>query len=229
MAAPRGSAQIVAPCQQLQSRQKVGSTETEMLENFPRPVGGALAGFRTGIESVACFSETLERLPATMSLRSRAFENAAAIPRRFTADGEKVSPPLEWSHVPSAAAALVMLIEDADAPSVTPLVHGIVADLPPGDGHLDEGELKSPSGDGAPHLLGRNSFMKTEYLPPNPPRGHGQHRYVFQVYALDCPPTFDGPPSRSELLEQIRIHGLAKGVLLGTYERVDSPRLSTSA
>jgi Raf kinase inhibitor-like YbhB/YbcL family protein len=190
-----------------------------MPENIPRPVGGALAGFRTGIENVACFTETLERLPATMSLRSPAFANAAAIPRRFTVDGEKVSPPLEWSHVPSAAAALVMLIEDADAPSVKPLVHGIVADLPPGDGYLSEGELKSPGAEGAPHLLGTNSFMRAEYLPPNPPSGHGLHRYVFQVYALDCPPAFDGPPGRGELLDQIRIHGLAKGVLLGTYER----------
>jgi Raf kinase inhibitor-like YbhB/YbcL family protein len=194
-------------------------TETEMLQNIPHPVGGALAGFRTGIENVACFSDTLERLPATMTLRSPAFDNATPIPRRFTADGEKVSPPLEWSHVPSAAAALVVLIEDADAPSVAPLVHGIVTDLPPGDGHLNEGELKSPAGEGAPHLLGRNSVMKPEYLPPDPPQGHGQHRYVFQVYALNRPPAFDGPPGRSELLDLIRIHGLAKGVLLGTYER----------
>ena len=190
-----------------------------MLENIPRHVGSALAAFRSGMDNIACFSQSLSRLPATMSLRSPAFGNAAAIPRRFTADGEKMSPPLEWSHVPSAAAALVILIEDADAPSVKPLVHGIVADLPPRPGRLVEGELKSPAGEGTPHLLGRNSFMQAEYLPPDPPPGHGLHRYVFQIYALDAPPNFEKTPGRNEVIDRIRSYGLAKGVLLGTYER----------
>jgi phosphatidylethanolamine-binding protein (PEBP) family uncharacterized protein len=67
--------------------------------------------------------------------------------------------------------------------------------------------------------MGRNSYLTTRYLPPDPPRGHGAHRYVFQVFALDRQPQFDSPPGRTALLDCIRDHVVAKGLLIGTYAR----------
>jgi phosphatidylethanolamine-binding protein (PEBP) family uncharacterized protein len=32
---------------------------------------------------------------------------------------------------------------------------------------------------------GRNSFLQTAYLPPDPPTGHEPHLYAFQIFALD--------------------------------------------
>jgi phosphatidylethanolamine-binding protein (PEBP) family uncharacterized protein len=57
------------------------------------------------------------------------------------------------------------------------------------------------------------------WLPPDPPPGHGAHRYVFQVFALDIVPRFEARPGRTELLNKIRGHVIAKGMLIGTYER----------
>jgi len=55
-----------------------------------------------------------------MRLRSSAFSDGAAIPRRFTCDGEDVSPPLEWSDAPAGTRGFVLLCDDPDAPA-TPL------------------------------------------------------------------------------------------------------------
>ena len=141
------------------------------------------------------------------------------MPKRYTADGEGLSPPLEWSGVPDTAAALMILIEDADAPTPRPLVHGIVAELPAIDGLLAESELGGSPKDRTSRLLGKNSFLRAEYLPPDPPPGHGAHRYVFQIYALSRPPRFSSSPGRSEVVERIRLYGIAKGMFTGTYGR----------
>ena len=67
--------------------------------------------------------------------------------------------------------------------------------------------------------LGKNSFLKSEWLPPDPPPGHGQHRYVFQIFALRTAPAFGGQPGRGEVIDHTREHGIAKAVLIGTYQR----------
>jgi hypothetical protein len=187
-----------------------------MLERIPRSIGRALSSLRAGERKVAYFSGPRARLPAAMSLRSPAFAAGGPIPSTYTADGAGLSPPLAWSGIPGDAAALCLLIEDADAPTPSPLVHGIVGELPAGDGELAEGELNRPSGR---FRLGKNSFMQPAYLPPDPLPGHGLHRYYFQIYALDRRPQFAAAPGRSELVRVIDRHGVAKGLLLGTYSR----------
>jgi Raf kinase inhibitor-like YbhB/YbcL family protein len=54
-----------------------------------------------------------------MRLRSSAFADGAAIPRRFTCEGEDVSPPLEWSDVLAGAKSFTVICEDPDAPGGT--------------------------------------------------------------------------------------------------------------
>ena len=67
--------------------------------------------------------------------------------------------------------------------------------------------------------MGRNSMLQRGYLPPDPPRGHGEHRYAFQLFALDVD-SDDSTLGRSSLLELLRGHVLAKGCLTGTYARL---------
>ena len=91
--------------------------------------------------------------------------------------------------------------------------------MPASTGALAEGLFKSPHHEGLDETLGRNTFLSAGWLPPDPPTGHGPHLYVFQIFALDRKLEFSGHPSRSQLARAMKGHVLAKGLLIGTYER----------
>jgi len=65
---------------------------------------------------------------------------------------------------------------------------------------------------------GRNSWRKTEYGTPCPPRGR-PHRYVFRLYALDT--ELDIPPgaNKKALLKAMEGHILDQAELVGIYSR----------
>jgi Raf kinase inhibitor-like YbhB/YbcL family protein len=52
-----------------------------------------------------------------MELRSSGFRNRTTIPRRYTCDGDNVSPPLQWADAPASARSFVLLCDDPDAPA----------------------------------------------------------------------------------------------------------------
>jgi phosphatidylethanolamine-binding protein (PEBP) family uncharacterized protein len=79
--------------------------------------------------------------------------------------------------------------------------------------------LNSPDHVGAGVETGQNSFFQRAWLPPDPPRGHGEHRYVFQVYALRAGALFSDAPGRREFIAAILDRAIAVGCLIGTYER----------
>jgi Raf kinase inhibitor-like YbhB/YbcL family protein len=190
-----------------------------MLEKIPHGVGRALRGVRAGFEKVASEDRAFAGARDSIALSSPAFEDGGSIPPRHTADGEGISPPLAWRDLPAGTAAVALLVEDPDAPSPEPLVHLLAWDLPPDLAELPEGEFRSPGHAGLDENLGRNSFLGAGWLPPDPPAGHGPHLYVFQLFALDRALAFDGHPGRGAFLKAAEGHVLAKGVLIGTYER----------
>jgi Raf kinase inhibitor-like YbhB/YbcL family protein len=191
-----------------------------VLEKLPDAIGHALRGQRAGLDKIAFQSVDLRAGMAQIAVTSLAFADHAPIPARYTADGPGVSPPLQWSNVPKDAASLLLIVEDADAPMPQPLVHAIVVDLPAADGALAEAALPSDDNEGSGVRTGRNSYLQSAWLPPDPPPGHGVHRYAFQVFALGGG-RFEGTPGRDAVLEAIREHGLASGCLIGTYVRPD--------
>jgi hypothetical protein len=192
-----------------------------MLEKLPDIVGHALRGKRAGLDKTAFHAVDLRGGMASIAVASLAFADHAPIPERYTADGEGVSPPLQWSGVPTRAAAVLLIVEDADAPTPNPLVHAIVVDLEGCDGALAEAALPSHDHAGSGLKVGRNSYLQASWLPPDPPPGHGVHRYLFQVFALEADPRFGEAPGRDAVLGAIQAHGLASGCLIGTYERRD--------
>ena len=190
-----------------------------MLEKLPHGVGHALRGVRAGFAKVASEDRAFAAAADTIALTSVAFEDGGSIPPRHTADGEGISPPLAWRELPPGTAAVALLVEDPDAPTPEPLVHLLAWDLPPDLVDLPEGQFKSPRHDGLDEGLGKNSYLRAAYLPPDPPTGHGPHLYVFQIFALDRALSFEGHPGRAAFLEAIKDRVLAKGLLVATYER----------
>lgn len=188
-----------------------------MLEKIPSSLGRALAGARAGVENLVY--NTLTGIPPEITVSSPAFVDEGRLAARFTADGAGASPPLAWRGVPARAADLLLLIEDPDAPMTHPLVHAIAWQLRGTEGAIAEGALSSagrPAG-GAP--MGRNSYLSRQYLPPDPPAGHGLHHYAFELFALDAPVHFHSTPGRRAIIDLLTAHAIAKGMLTGTYER----------
>ena len=187
-----------------------------MLERLPAVVGRALRRVRPGVDRFVCRSSVVRSALPVIEVTSPAFGNHEPIPARYTADGEGMSPPLAWGDVPEGTRSIALLVEDADSPTPSPLVHAIAWHIDRTLHRLAEGELAP--GDHRPSL-GVNSFLRHGWLPPDPPPGHGPHRYGFQVFALDDDPELGVMPGRSTLIRALRDHTLAYGLLIGTYER----------
>lgn len=191
-----------------------------MLEKLPSKLGRALRGVRADEDRLAFHDPAIAAVPAVIRVSSPEFTHHGPLPARYTADGEGLSPPLAWSGVPPGTESLVVLVEDADSPTPQPLVHAIVWGLAGADGALAAGALPRSGAQLRPSTpMGRNSLLTVGYLPPDPPAGHGTHRYVFEVFALDSRPRFETAPGRGKVLEWVRAHALAKGMLTGLYER----------
>lgn len=192
-----------------------------MLEKLPESVGHALINQRAGMEQVLYNLLHRERSSARLSVSSPTFQFNGALPTRYTADGLGVSPPLQWDAVPAGAGSIAILVEDADSPTPHPLVHAIVVDIDPEIRSLEEGALASHRHAGSGLETGPNSYLQRAWLPPDPPPGHGEHRYVFQVFALMPGPSLSSPPGRREFIEIILNRAVAVGCLIGTYERAN--------
>jgi Raf kinase inhibitor-like YbhB/YbcL family protein len=189
-----------------------------MLEHLPHWLGKALSPFRAGADKLAIVRPELAA-EGVIHLASPAFANGARLPERFTADGEGLSPPLFWTGVPEGTSRLVLIVEDADAPTPQPVVHAIIWGLPL-DGDLKEGEIAPDGGGGADgEDIGRNSRFVEGWLPPDPPNGHGEHNYAFQIFALSEGEDPGENPGRGAVLREMEGRVIAAGLLTGTYSR----------
>ena len=145
----------------------------------------------------------------TLQLTSTAFQDGGAIPKKYSCDGQNISPQLDWSGLPDQTKSLVLIVDDPDAPMGT-FVHWVLYGLPAGLIGLQEG-----AADG---IQGVNDFRKPSYGGPCPPKGT-THRYFFKLYALDIDSNLKPGASKSEVETAMRGHILAQGQLMGKYAR----------
>jgi Raf kinase inhibitor-like YbhB/YbcL family protein len=191
-----------------------------MLEHVPAWLGKALRNRRAGHGRLAVARLGGEGMLHRdgFVLRSAAFGDGEPLDPSFTADEEdSVAPPLEWSAPPAGTQELVLMVEDADAPTPEPFCHWLVWGLAPQRGKLLEGE--------APPRVGKNAFGNSEWLLPDPPAGNGPHDYVFQLFALDCPLALMPGATRGDLVAAMEGHVIAAAVLTATYVRSDEDEL----
>ena len=65
-----------------------------------------------------------------LRLTSTAFRQGGDIPKKYTCDGDNVSPPFAWSGVPEGTRSLLLVCDDPDAPSEI-FHHWAAFDIPP--------------------------------------------------------------------------------------------------
>ncbi len=82
------------------------------------------------------------KTPQKFALTSTAFQAGADVPRKYTCDGEDVSPPLRWQNAPAGTQAFALIVDDPDAPG-GPWVHWVMYDLPATTTELAEASVKT--------------------------------------------------------------------------------------
>ena len=151
-----------------------------------------------------------------MKLTSTAFDNEGTIPKKYTADGEDVSPPLQWGDAPASTRSFALICDDPDAPRGT-WVHWVIFSLPADKTELPEAiPTSAVLADGS--RQGKNDFGNLGYGGPSPPRGK-PHRYFFKLYALDNVPQIKEGADKQQLEQAMAGHILAEGRLMGKYGR----------
>ncbi len=152
------------------------------------------------------------------AISSSVFKHNAPIPRRYTCDGQDLSPPLAWSGVTEQARSLVLIVDDPDAPDPAApkltWVHWLLYNLPADSHGLPEAIPPADLPTGT--RQGHTNWDRTGYGGPCPPVG--RHRYFFKLYALDTVLPDLGNVYKPALLKAMQGHVLANTELIGTYQ-----------
>lgn len=130
-------------------------------------------------------------MASPFKLHSPDFADNAVLPKAHVhtamgAGGDNISPALVWSGAPAGTKSFALNVHDPDAPTGSGWWHWVVYDIP-----ATATELKRGAGSAKGDLLprgakqGRTDFGSHEYGGAAPPPGHGNHRYVFTLYALN--------------------------------------------
>lgn len=146
-----------------------------------------------------------------LTLSSSAFEPGQTIPKKYTCDGENLSPPLTINGIPEGTQSLALIVDDPDAPAGT-WVHWVVLNIPPQFDEIPEGSTPPSS------LQGKNDFGDEKWGGPCPPPGP-EHRYFFKLYALDSLLELEKGVNKPLLEEAMAGHILAQTELIGHYGR----------
>jgi len=152
----------------------------------------------------------------TFQLESSAFENGKTIPRKYTCDGEDVSPPLTWKGAPEGTKSFALICDDPDAPLMT-WTHWVVYGIPVSVDWLLEGLPKTKIVAGG-IKQGSNSGRRIGYSGPCPPGGKA-HRYYFRIYAVDADLDIRPGESKKHLEQAMKGHVLGQAETMGLYAR----------
>lgn len=147
---------------------------------------------------------------------SSAFKEGGGIPVKYTCSGADVSPALRWSEPPAGTQSLALMLEDPDAPGGT-WYHWLIWNIPGHAGGIWEHVAPKRNLPGG-MAQGENSFGKTGYGGPCPPRGQ-THRYVFHLYALDRKLDLRGGATQLQLEHAMRGHVKSEAEWMGHFGR----------
>lgn len=155
----------------------------------------------------------------SFQLKSNAFTSGEWIPRKYSCEGDDISPDLSWENIPEGTQSFAIICDDPDAP-VGIWDHWLIYDIPANIKNLSENINKELAVLEAPAkgiLQGINSWNRIGYGGPCPPPG-APHRYFFKIYALD---TFIKKErmNKNQLLKEMENHILGEAELMGKYKR----------
>lgn len=153
----------------------------------------------------------------TFTLTSSDITDGGVLPDAQVQAKGNTSPHLKWSGAPEGTKSYAVTCFDPDAPTGSGFWHWTVANIP-----ADVTELATGASAGslpADAVQGRTDFGDTGFGGAAPPPGHGPHRYIFTVFAVDTD-RLDVTPDNSGAVFgfNLHFHTLAKASITATYE-----------
>ncbi|APT84767.1 YbhB/YbcL family Raf kinase inhibitor-like protein [Corynebacterium aquilae] len=157
----------------------------------------------------------LKDLPE-FTLTSSDLSNGERIPDAHAAPSN-ISPQLSWSDLPEGTKSLAVTCFDPDAPTAAGFWHWAAFNIPADVTELPTGAGDLADIDGAVVLKGDSGMA--DYYGPQPPAGHGPHRYLFAVHAVDVD-SLDIPADATPTVLGFNLyfHSIARTILWGWYE-----------
>ena len=148
-------------------------------------------------------------LAGSLQISSPSFTQNEVLPVQFTCDGAGTSPALQFSGAPRGTRSLVLIVVDPDVPrSIKPdgrFLHWALWNLAANRPEIIEGQ----------RALGLNENGPGDYIPPCPP--NGEHRYLFQLYAIDYVIGNARISNEADLRAAMEGHVLERSELVGRY------------
>ena len=156
----------------------------------------------------------------TFTLTSSSFADGATLPDAHVKARGDTSPALAWSGAPEGTKSFAITCYDPDAPTGSGFWHWTVANIPAGVTELAQG-AGAVGGANLPHgaVQGRTDYGDAGFGGAAPPPGHGPHRYIFTVFAVDVD-QLDVTSDNSGAVFgfNLHFHTLAKAQLTASYE-----------
>ncbi len=132
------------------------------------------------------------------------FSDGQAIPKKYSCQGDNISPELRLSTIPPATKYLAVIMEDESTGG--PYVHWLSWNILRAP-ILPEGQSSG--------VVGNNSAGKSGYTGPCPTRG--THTYRFDVYGFRQPLELSKTASAATVRAALKKTALFKATLRGTF------------
>ena len=150
----------------------------------------------------------------TFTLTSNDITDGGVLPDGQVQAKGNTSPHLKWSGAPEGTKSYAITVFDPDAPTGSGFWHWTVANIP---ADVTEIAAGGPLPSGA--VEGRTDFGEPGFGGAAPPPGHGPHRYIFTVFAVDTDKLEVTPEdSGAKYGFNLHFHTLAKVSITATYE-----------
>lgn len=129
--------------------------------------------------------------------------------------GKDRSPQLSWSGFPKETRSFVITCFDPDAPTPSGFWHWCLSNIPATVTELPGGITELPEG----ALAHRNDAGQPGFLGATPPAGHGPHRYIFCITAVDTARLDIDEHATPTVVEfNLFTHGIGRAYLTVTHE-----------
>ncbi|MBU1346586.1 MAG: YbhB/YbcL family Raf kinase inhibitor-like protein [Alphaproteobacteria bacterium] len=150
----------------------------------------------------------------TFTLTSNDFNDGDVLPDAQVQAKGDTSPHLAWSGAPDGTKSFAVTLFDPDAPTGSGFWHWTVANVP-----ADVSEIPAGGPVPAGAVEGRTDYGPAGFGGAAPPPGHGPHRYIFTVFAVDTDKLdVTADDSGAKYGFNLYFHTLAKATLTATYE-----------